>query len=63
MAKGQIALADTHDLTVNAGDGEQIYDLLAFLMVIWGRGVQMNYLNSNTEFNISFKLCTYWLDF
>lgn len=38
MAKGQIELADTHDLTVNTGDGEQIYDFLAFLMVIWGRG-------------------------
>lgn len=38
MAKGQIVLADTHDLTLNPGDGELIYDFLAFLMVIWGRG-------------------------
>lgn len=36
MAKGQIVFADTHDLTVNPGDGEQIYAFLAFLMVIWG---------------------------
>lgn len=38
MGKGQIVLADTHDLTVNPGDGEQIYVFLAFLMVIWGKG-------------------------
>lgn len=38
MAKGGIILADTHDLTVNPGDGEQNYAFLTSLMIIWGKG-------------------------
>lgn len=38
MAKGGIILADTHDLTVNPGDGEQTYAFLASLMITWGEG-------------------------
>lgn len=38
MAKGGIVLADTYDLTVNPGDGEQNCAFLAHLMIIWGWG-------------------------
>jgi len=30
-------LADTHDLTVNPGEGKQNYALSASLMIIWGQ--------------------------
>lgn len=35
MAKGSIMLADTHDLTVNPGDGEQNY-----VFLVWWDGGQ-----------------------
>mgnify|MGYP001855883366 CR=1 len=37
MAKGSIMLADTHDLTVDPGNGEQKYGFLASTMR-WGVG-------------------------
>lgn len=40
MAKGSIMLADTHDLTVNPGDGEQSYVFLACLMRWWAGGLR-----------------------
>lgn len=40
MAKGSIMLADTHDLTVNPGDGEQNYVFLAYVMKWWTGGLR-----------------------
>lgn len=36
MAKGDIVLADTYDLSVNPGDGEQNCAFSAYLMIICG---------------------------
>lgn len=53
MAKGGIILADTHDLTVNPGDGEQNYGFLASLTII-GRAGGCREIISIQTFNVQF---------